>query len=435
MYKNRLTALVIAYTFPPANGTSWRCFHLYRTLLHHFDQVKVISTTNNSKSNSNIPEIETNENIHRVATLDYRTIRLRKTAGQVAMKESNKSNLKFKIYNLLNSFPFNIIVGEGGLIYIMNGFFTALNNTPSDGPVFLISSFRPYADHIIGYLLKLFRNNIFWVADFRDLHIDPRLNETYFPKIQKWFNRKILSKADIVTTVSKGLSQHLTPFHHNTVVLRNGIGIMAQLAEPKKAMTKFTITYTGSMFRDLRKPDLLLEALSSLVVEQKIEATKIQLLYAGKDTSTWLPLLAKYNIGGLFKSLGSITHEEAMNLQASAHINLLLTYASPELKGNATGKLYEYLAAQRPILLLINGCEDEELEEIFEETGAGLVAYESLNHKELVKQFVLSKYNEWLETGKVCLSISSEKLETYRWDYMMKEFLDRYYFKTLPEGA
>lgn len=351
------------------------------------------------------------------------------------MKESNKSNLKFKIYNLLNSFPFNIIVGEGGLIYIMNGFFTALNNTPSDGPVFLISSFRPYADHIIGYLLKLFRNNIFWVADFRDLHIDPRLNETYFPKIQKWFNRKILSKADIVTTVSKGLSQHLTPFHHNTVVLRNGIGIMAQLAEPKKAMTKFTITYTGSMFRDLRKPDLLLEALSSLVVEQKIEATKIQLLYAGKDTSTWLPLLAKYNIGGLFKSLGSITHEEAMNLQASAHINLLLTYASPELKGNATGKLYEYLAAQRPILLLINGCEDEELEEIFEETGAGLVAYESLNHKELVKQFVLSKYNEWLETGKVCLSISSEKLETYRWDYMMKEFLDRYYFKTLPEGA
>ncbi len=260
MHKTPSSALIISYTFPPANGTSWRCFHLYRTLLDHFEKVDVISTTNNWNKKSTIPALANSENIHRVTTLDYRTIRLRKSDGQVAMNESNKSNFKFKIYNILNSFPFNIIVGEGGLVYILAGFRRALKIISSSEPTFIISSFRPYADHIIGYLIKTFKPNVFWVADFRDLHLDPRLKETFFPNIQLWFNRKILSKADVVTTVSNGLAQHLAPFHQRVVVLRNGIGDFTKLPLSKNQMTKFTVAYTGSMFRDLRKPDLLLEA-------------------------------------------------------------------------------------------------------------------------------------------------------------------------------
>jgi hypothetical protein len=435
--KSKVDALIIAYWFPPASNQTWRSYHFFRALQNQFQNIKIISTSNRKY----LPEKDykdTNKFITTASTIDYRlfTYFIKKEIKHV--DERFKPKWAFKIYNILNSFPFNLLAGEGGLIYIITGFLKGLKLLNKNDKSLIFSTFRPYSDHAIAFLLKLFRPNCFWIADFRDLHLDPRLNETIFPILQAWVTRKILSKADVVTTVSQGLAIHLHPFHHQVAVLRNGIGNHSSLVtvDPKHIPNdKFTIAYTGSMFRELRKPELLLEAITELIEEQRIISSKLQIIYAGKDTATWQRYLKKYDILSNFNSLGTISHEATIRLQSIAHINLLLTYASPELKGNATGKLYEYLAARRPIILLVNGCKDEELEEIFEETGAGLVAYDSLNHKELVKEFVLKKYIEWLETGEVSPSISPEKLETFKWDYMMKHFLDRYYFKTLQVGA
>ncbi|MBK8563695.1 MAG: hypothetical protein IPN76_10220 [Saprospiraceae bacterium] len=243
-----------------------------------------------------------------------------------------------------------------------------------------------------------------------------------------------MAKADVVTTVSKGLAEHLKAFHPNVVVLRNGIGelpITPAANADLPTAKHFTITYTGSMFRDLRKPDLLLEALSELIAAQKIAAEQVQIRYAGKDTATWIPLLEKYGlVPSIFLGLGNVTHQEAVQLQCSTHINLLLTYATPELKGNATGKLYEYLAAKQPVLLLVNGCKDEELEEIFEATNAGMIAYDSMNHKDLVKAFLLEKYKEWQMTGLVAPAIADADLDAFRWENMMAAFLEKHVFKT-----
>ncbi len=429
-YRN-LQALLITYTFPPANGTSWRTFHLFSSLSSFIEKVDVISTKNNFSNINEAPALAKLTQVHRVGTLDYRTFRLNKGNGQYAVNESAKSNTKLRFYNLINSFPFNIFLSEGGLIYTILGLKKALELTPKHQQTLVFSSFRPYADHIIAFLLRLFRPHIFWVADFRDLHIDPRLNETYFPRVQSWFNRRILANADVVTTVSKGLAKHLKPFHHNVVVLRNGIGELSARPTTQASSDSpfFTITYTGSMFRDLRQPHLLLEALSELIAEQKIDSKNCRIKYAGKDTATWLPLLEKFGLTELFESLGSVSHEQALQLQTNAHINLLLTYSSPQLTGNATGKLYEYLAARRPVLLLVNGSRDEELEEIFEETSAGLIAYNSLNHKDLVKTYLLGKYLEWKSTGQVSPTISEAQLASYKWENMVHEFLAKHYFQ------
>jgi hypothetical protein len=177
------------------------------------------------------------------------------------------------------------------------------------------------------------------------------------------------------------------------------------------------------MFRNLRKPDLLLEALTRLFQEKSLDSSKVQIVYAGKDEGIWLPLVKRYNLTSNFNALGNIPHEEARLLQANTHINLLLTYATPELKGNATGKLYEYLAARQSVLLLVNGCRDEELEEIFEETGAGLIAYDGLEGTTRIEDFLKKHYDEWLETGTVSPAISPASLENYRWENMMREFL------------
>ncbi|MBI1223995.1 MAG: hypothetical protein GC192_02045 [Bacteroidetes bacterium] len=421
-------ALLISYSFPPYKSNSLRSFYINKELKKYFDKISIITTSNRKIKSTHIDD----SHINSAKTLDYRTVRAIFAKNKYYKTEETKSKLNFRFYNLLNSFPLNLLFGEGGLIYIIHGAFIGLRVLKSTHEALLFSTFRPYSDHAIAYIVKLILpQKLYWVADFRDLHLDPALNETYFPKFQRWCNRKILAKADIVTTVSKGLAVHLKPFHNNVVVLRNGIGLPDNRFGAVKHMQSaefFTITYTGSMFRDLRKPDLLLEALSELFAAGEINREKVKIKYAGKDSSTWIPLIDKYGIPDIFESLGSITHPEAVQLQSASHINLLLTYSTPELKGNATGKLYEYLSARQPILLLVNGCQDDELSEIFEETNAGLIAYCNLNQKQKVKDFILEKYQEWEKTGNVVPVIPLEALEKYRWENMLKDFLDNHVF-------
>jgi hypothetical protein len=418
------SALLISYWFPPASNQTWRSYHIYRELKRHFISVKVLSTANRK----HLPEQDyqgSSADVITAATLDYRTFFYFKKRKRSHVSEQKKGRLGFWVYHLLNSFPFNLLTGEGGLLYIIDGYFKAKNLVRSEKTEIVFSTFRPYSDHFIAYLLKRKFPHLAWVADFRDLHLDPALEETFFPAFQKWCNRKILAKANVVTTVSKGLAEHLIPFHPNVKVLRNGIGTTHQspVTHHQSPVTKFTIAYTGSMFRNLRKPDLLLEALTRLFQEKSLDSSKVQIVYAGKDEGIWLPLVKRYNLTSNFNALGNIPHEEARLLQANTHINLLLTYATPELKGNATGKLYEYLAARQSVLLLVNGCRDEELEEIFEETGAGLIAYDGLEGTTRIEGFLKKHYDEWLETGTVSPAISPASLENYRWENMMREFL------------
>ncbi len=426
MNHGQQTLLVIAYWFPPASDQTWRSFHLYRAFQSHFDKVKVISTSNRKY----LPSQDfkgTACDVIAAPTLDYRTFTYFRKKEKAHTPEQKKPAWAFSIYNLLNSFPMNLLLGEGGLLYIMTGYIKASQLVKKEKLAVVFSTYRPYSDHAVAFLLKCKYPKLFWIADFRDLHLDPVLKETFFPRFQKWCTRKILAKADVVTTVSKGLAIHLRPFHPNVAVLRNGIGGLTYQSGLPTRPTVFTITYTGSMFRDLRNPEMLLEALSLLFAEQKISREKIQVRYAGKDTTTWLHLVEKHGLKDIFHSHGNVSHEAALQLQTSTHVNLLLTYSSPALRGNATGKLYEYLAAKQPILLLVNGSQDEELEDIFHKTNAGLIAYNSLDGKELVSEFLEVKYNEWLQTGKVKPVIQETALNSYRWENMTKVFLKEYY--------
>ena len=230
-------ALLIAYWFPPASNQTWRSFHLFEAIKPHFNQVMLLSTSNRKY----LPEQDfkgTGSYIVTAPTLDYRTFTYFRKKEKTHVKEETKSRLAFRVYHLLNSFPFNLLIGEGGLIYVLTGTYKALALVQKHQQTLVFSTFRPYSDHAIGYLLKCFRPSIFWVADFRDLHLDPALNETFFPWLQRWFNRKILAKADVVTTVSKGLAEHLEAFHPNVVVLQNGIGNVVDDNAPRPSETE-----------------------------------------------------------------------------------------------------------------------------------------------------------------------------------------------------
>ncbi|MBK8350048.1 MAG: hypothetical protein IPL08_21440 [Saprospiraceae bacterium] len=83
----------------------------------------------------------------------------------------------------------------------------------------------PYADHVVAWLLKKKHPHVKWVADFRDLHIEPIYKNILWPGLQRWFEKKILRHADVVTSVSEGLSSKLKDYHPNVLTLTKGVNI------------------------------------------------------------------------------------------------------------------------------------------------------------------------------------------------------------------
>ena len=105
-----------------------------------------------------------------------------------------------------------------------------------------------------------------------------------------------------------------------------------------------------------------------------IGALRPRLVFAGKVASHTTEAALEAGCGELLELTGFVTHERAVALQRSATVNLLLTWKVPGVisDGHCPGKMYELMAAGRPVLALsLPGCEAIQL---LERTGGALVA-------------------------------------------------------------
>ncbi|MBL7816369.1 MAG: hypothetical protein JNL70_15215 [Saprospiraceae bacterium] len=417
--------LILAYFYPPIKSIAvLRTYYFSQFVKNYFSDIYVITTTNRNRLPAENMPITEGVQIHEAITFDYRTLSTLRKRQSVSFEENSKANPLVQFLVKLNkSFPTNLLWGEGGLIYSIHAFFVALKLIRKHKIQTIYSSFSPYSDHIVAYWLKIFYPKLTWVADFRDLHVEPHYDIVYWRPFQHWCNRQILKKADLVTTVSTGLSKHLKDYHSNVYVFQNGIAPLSILDNKNDSQpTKFTICYTGSMYADERNPQLLLTILKELVAEGILTHDNFQFVYAGKDTQVWFDWMRRFDLEPHFKSLGLVALSKAQELQRTSHLNLLLTTATPQWTGVMTGKFYEYLAALQPILVLINGSQDIEFEEIMMRLNAGCVAYNDRSHSEL-RAFVLMLFYQFQKTGQVERMIHTEKLKELEWGFTVNKLM------------
>ena len=109
-------------------------------------------------------------------------------------------------------------------------------------------------------------------------------------------------------------------------------------------------------------------ALHMLLERSPEMARKIQLHFVGQLTTAEKNRLAPLVEKGIVKIWGHKPRATALGFQRKGDILLLIT--APEIASIATGKLFEYLAANKPILALTRGTEAAR---IVKDTGAGMV--------------------------------------------------------------
>lgn len=285
----------------------------------------------------------------------------------------------------------------------------------------IISSSKPETCHLIAKELKV-KYSIPWIADLRDLWTQNH----YYPYslLRKFRERRLeiktLKEADALVTVSQPLAEKLKILHKEkpVYVIPNGFDPEEINPNPACNLTKkFSITYTGRFYEGKRDPSKLFEALCDLISKEEINSNEVEVRFYG-PVEDWLREDIKhYRLENIVKIHGTVPRKIALEKQRESQILLLLLWDHPEEIGVYTAKIFEYLAAQRPILA-INGPPRSVVKELLNETGAGVYARSVEEIKDAIRKF----YCEYKSKGFVEYHGKRTKVFRYSQKEMARKF-------------
>jgi glycosyltransferase involved in cell wall biosynthesis len=131
---------------------------------------------------------------------------------------------------------------------------------------------------------------------------------------------------------------------------------------------RVTLLHTGTLSGQWgRDPGPLFDALERVVTRTPAVAGRLELLLVGGVGTEVEQLVAGRGLDGLVRMTGHVARSTSLDLQRQADALLLVT--APGNRAEATGKLFEYLGAGRPILALAAG---NEAARIVRETQTGV---------------------------------------------------------------
>lgn len=271
----------------------------------------------------------------------------------------------------------------------------------------VITTGPPHSVHLTGLALKK-KTDVRWVADFRD----PWTGIGYHSKLQlsSWAARKheqleaeVLNTADLVLATSPSTARALQNKTTQLVsVLTNGY------EEAHKAVSlddTFSIAHIGSLL-SARNPTVLWEVLAELKEEIEGFQNDLELVFAGKVSEEVFSAMTEMGLADHIKDLGYLPHKGVRKLQARSQVLLLVEIDSPETREILPGKLFEYMASQRPILAI--GPEHWDARDILSETASGKCFL--YNEKAALKKQIIEWYSLFKEGN---LGISSKGVQAY----------------------
>ena len=231
-----------------------------------------------------------------------------------------------------------------------------------------ITTSPPESAHLIGRALR--KRGLPWVADVRDAWTFEPLRPRFPTGLQRRFDERLerrwLGAADAVVCVSRtaaedvrdrlGIDATLVPNGWDPDLSTEDPGSPQAvdplpLADPNRV----SLVYTGRFGSYGRDPRPLVEALGQLARHEPAIARRIELVVAGPLTEDERALLSTDVTPARIVARGSLDRVQALALQSRADALLLL--ASPARTQLLNIKLFEYLAAGRPILALAEGTE------------------------------------------------------------------------------
>jgi glycosyltransferase involved in cell wall biosynthesis len=213
----------------------------------------------------------------------------------------------------------------------------------------------------------LARRGVAWVADLRDgwtfEPIRPPFPNRAQRRLDERLERRWLRAADAVVCVSRpvaddlrerlGIEARLIPngWDPDLLAVGEGDGEGMGILDPER----ISLVYTGRFGSYGRDPAPLVRALGELAGSDPESAARLELVVAGPLTEAEAMLMRTSVAPARIVVAGTLPRTAALALQRRADSLLLL--ATPRRSQLLNFKLFEYMAAERPILALAAGTE------------------------------------------------------------------------------
>jgi len=234
----------------------------------------------------------------------------------------------------------------------------------------LVTTSPPASVNLIGASVKQV-TGVYWVADLRDsVAVNPdrrvdRLAVRMKEQTQEAVAKLVARWADAVVTVSDAISSEMLALGAERVeTIPNGCDFEDFQGLEYHRDERFRITHTGTFFGH-RDPRPFLSALAE--VEGDVVAR-----FVGGLRSSDREFAESLGLGDKIEEIEHVPRQSALELQRDSDALLLLL---PEAGGRGktvpSGKIYEYLAAERPILAAVP--PDGVAAELVRRSDAGVV--------------------------------------------------------------
>ncbi len=272
----------------------------------------------------------------------------------------------------------------------------------------IITTGPPHSLHLIGLTLKE-TLHLKWIADFRDpwttihYHKSLRLSKSSAKKHKK-LEAQTLAAADRVVVTSPSTKKEFEQITKTPIeVITNGYDILEEIN--RVLDTSFTLAHIGSLLSE-RNPKILWKVLSEICIENESFAQELKIKLVGAISEDVVSSIHTNGLKENCEVMGYVTHKEALQLQHNAQVLLLVEMDRPETRAIIPGKLFEYLAAKRPILAL--GPKGSDMVDIISETNSG--SYFNFKEEEQLKKQILSYYKDY-QVG--ILGVTSKNILKY----------------------
>lgn len=265
-----------------------------------------------------------------------------------------------------------------------------------------ITTSPPHSSQLIGLKLKS-ELEINWIADLRDPWTDiyyykqmyhtPMAKRTDFA-----YEKNVLTHADQVIVVSDAikkqfLSKSTKLTESKFSVIPNGYDEADFNNQKIEKTNQFIITYTGTLAANYNI-EAFLKAVFKLTEETG--ENKVILRFVGVVAENFKNLIENTSLGKITEFVGHVEHSQSIRYLLSSTILFL---AIPDVKNNEgilTGKLFEYLGAQKPIIGI--GPVEGDAAKIITNCKAG-VMFDYYNQDKIF-EYLLNKYKLWQKGDK-----------------------------------
>jgi len=238
----------------------------------------------------------------------------------------------------------------------------------------IVTTGPPQSMHLIGLGVHK-ATGIPWIADFRDpwtkifyykhLHLN-HISDRKHHRLEK----QVLDNADAIIAVSPLVQKEFEQMTSTKVhLITNGFDPSDFYIQPDFSRDNyFRIVHTGVFAAD-GNPEIFWSVLNDHCCNDPDFKENLKICLAGKVDAVILDSIKQNGLMDKTEVMGYLAHNDAIKVQRSANLLLLPLRQEPECKGVLPGKIFEYLAAERPVLGF--GQEDGAAAGILSETGAG----------------------------------------------------------------